>query len=290
MSSAAAPDGNAERFIDLHTHSTASDGVFAPAAVVTAARAAGLAAIALTDHDTLDGYEEARLAGEAQGLRVIPGVELSAHEADREFHVLGLHLTRLGALEARLGALRVTRRSRAGQIVDKLRALGIPIDLDAVWREAGEGAVGRPHIARVLTSHGWTKDHRDAFDRLLGAGKPAYVPKQRLPMPEAVEMVHEAGGLAIIAHPGPDGSRTRLEAWKRIGFDGVEVRHPSHTAEDVARLGTLADYLDMVKSGGSDWHGASEGPRTLGNMRVPFAWLDRHDALLRERTTSERVA
>lgn len=290
MSSATAPDGNAERFIDLHMHSTASDGVFAPSAVVAAARAAGLAAIALTDHDTLNGYEEARIAGETQGLRVIAGVELSAHETNREFHVLGLHLTRLGALEARLSALRTTRRARAGQIVDKLRALGIPIDLDAVWREAGEGAVGRPHIARVLTTHGWAKDHRDAFDRLIGAGKPAYVPKQRLPMPEAVEMVHEAGGIAIIAHPGPDGSRTRLEAWKRIGFDGVEVRHPSHTAEDVARLGTLADYLDMVKSGGSDWHGASEGPRTLGNMRVPFAWLDRHDALLRERTTSERVA
>jgi predicted metal-dependent phosphoesterase TrpH len=290
MSSAPAPEANAERFIDLHTHSTASDGVFAPAGVVTAARAAGLAAIALTDHDTVDGYEEARVAGEALGLRVIPGVELSAHEADREFHVLGLHLTRLDALQARLSSLRTTRRARAGQIVDKLRALGIPIELDAVWREAGDGAVGRPHIARVLTTNGWAKDHRDAFDRLIGAGRPAYVPKQRLPMPEAAEMVHEAGGIAIIAHPGPDGSRTRLEAWKRIGFDGVEVRHPSHTAEDVARLGTLADYLDMVKSGGSDWHGASGGPRTLGNMRVPWAWLDRHDALLRERTTSERVA
>lgn len=290
MSSTAAPASSAERFVDLHTHSTASDGLFSPADVVAAARAAGLAAIALTDHDTLDGVADARAAGDKTGVRVVAGVELSAHEGDREFHVLGLHLTRLGPLEDRLVALRATRRVRAAQIVDKLHALGFPIELDAVWREAGGGAVGRPHVARVLIANGWAKDHRDAFDRLIGSGRPAYVPKQRLPLPEAVQMVRDAGGLAIAAHPGPDGSRARLEAFKRIGFDGVEVRHPSHTAEDIARLGTLAEYLGMVPSGGSDWHGASEGPRTLGNMRVPIAWLERQDALVRERITSERVA
>jgi predicted metal-dependent phosphoesterase TrpH len=283
-------DGGAGRFVDLHLHSTASDGLLAPKDVVVAARAAGLAAIALTDHDTLEGVAEARAAGEALGVRVIAGVEFSAHEGERELHVLGLHLTRVSALEERLVELRVTRRTRAVQIVDKLRALGIPIDLDAVWREAGAGAVGRPHVARVLIANGWAKDHRDAFDRLIGSGKPAYVPKQRLPLPEAVQMAREAGGLAIVAHPGSDGSRSRLEAFKRIGFDGVEVRHPSHSVEDIARLGTLAEYLDMVPSGGSDWHGASEGPRTLGSMRVPFAWLERQDALVRERTSPERVA
>lgn len=285
-----APERGAERFIDLHMHSTASDGLLAPAGVVAAARAAGLSAIALTDHDTVEGVPEARAAGDSLGVRVIAGVELSAHEADRELHVLGLHLTRLGALEERLVALRATRRVRAGQIVDKLRALGFPIELDAVWREAGEGAVGRPHIARVLIANGWVKDHRDAFDRLIGSGRPAYVPKQRLPLAEAVQMLHEAGGLAIMAHPGSDGTRTRLETFKRIGFDGVEVRHPSHSVEDIARLGTLADYLGMVPSGGSDWHGSVNGPRTIGNMRVPFAWLERQDAVVRERTTSERVA
>jgi predicted metal-dependent phosphoesterase TrpH len=271
-------------------HSTASDGVLAPAAVVAAARAAGLAAIALTDHDTLEGVPEARAAGEALGVRVIAGVELSAHEGDRELHVLGLHLTRLSGLEDRLVALRATRRTRAAQIVEKLQTLGFPIELDAVWREAGDGAVGRPHVARVLIANGWAKDHRDAFDRLIGSGRPAYVPKQKLPLPDAVHMLREAGGLAIIAHPGSDGSRSRLEMFKRIGFDGVEVRHPSHTVEDIARLGTLADYLGLVPSGGSDWHGAGEGPRTIGNMRVPYAWLERQDARVRERSTSERVA
>jgi predicted metal-dependent phosphoesterase TrpH len=286
----ATPERSAERFIDLHMHSTASDGLLAPADVVAAARAAGLTAIALTDHDTVEGVAEARTAGDAVGVRVVAGIELSAHEGDRELHVLGLHLTRLTRLEERLVALRATRRIRAAQIVDKLRALGFPIELDAVWREAGEGAVGRPHVARVLIANGWVKDHRDAFDRLIGSGRPAYVPKQRLPLSEAVQMLHDAGGLAILAHPGSDGSRSRLEMFKRIGFDGVEVRHPSHTVEDIARLGTLADYLGMVPSGGSDWHGSVEGPRTIGNMRVPFAWLERQDALVRERTTSERVA
>jgi hypothetical protein len=290
VSGAAAPEGGAERFIDLHMHSTASDGLLAPADVVAAARAAGLSAIALTDHDTVEGVAEARTAGEALGVRVIAGIELSAHEGDRELHVLGLHLTRLGALEDRLVALRATRRIRAAQIVDKLRALGFPIDLDAVWREAGDGAVGRPHVARVLIANGWAKDHRDAFDRLIGSGRPAYVSKQRLPLPDAVQMLREAGGLAIIAHPGSDGSRSRLEMLKRIGFDGVEVRHPSHSVEDIARLGTLAEYLGLVPSGGSDWHGSAEGPRTIGNMRVPFAWLERQEALVRDRATPERVA
>jgi predicted metal-dependent phosphoesterase TrpH len=290
VSSAPGPEKSPERFVDLHTHSTASDGLLSPADVVAAARGAGLAAIALTDHDAIDGVAEARVAGEKLGVRVIAGVELSAHEGDHELHVLGLHLTRLTTLEERLTVLRATRRTRAAQIVAKLQALGIPIELDAVWREAAKGAVGRPHVARVLIANGWAKDHRDAFDRLIGSGKPAYVPKQRLPLPEAVQMLHDAGGLAIVAHPGPDGSRARLEAFKRIGFDGVEVRHPSHTAEDIARLGTLAEYLGMVPSGGSDWHGAMGGPRTLGNMRVPFAWLERQDALVRERPTSERVA
>ena len=286
----AAPDPGAERFVDLHMHSTASDGLLSPTNVVAAARTAGLAAIALTDHDTVEGVGEARAAGERLGVRVVCGVELSAHEGDKEFHVLGLHLARLGGIEDRLASLRATRRARAAQIVEKLRALGIPIELDAVWREAGAGAVGRPHIARVLVLNQWAKDHRDAFDRLIGSGRPAYVPKQRVPLVEAVKMLHDAGGIAIIAHPGPDGTRVRLEGFKRMGFDGVEVRHPSHTAEDMARLGALADFLGLVPSGGSDWHGASEGPRTIGNMRVPFAWLERQDVLVRQRQASERVA
>ena len=290
MTGSAAPEPGAERFVDLHMHSTASDGLLSPAHVVGAARAAGLAAIALTDHDTVEGVAEARAAAEQIGVRVVCGVELSAHEGDKEFHVLGLHLARLGGIEDRLASLRTTRRARAAHIVDKLRTLGIPIDLDAVWAEAGAGAVGRPHIARVLIANKWAKDHRDAFDRLIGSGRPAYVPKQRLPLADAVKMLHDAGGIAVVAHPGPDGTRARLEAFKRIGFDGVEVRHPSHTAEDMARLGALADFLGLVPSGGSDWHGASAGPRTIGNMRVPLAWLERQEAVVRQRQASERVA
>ena len=290
MTGSAAPEPGAERFVDLHMHSTASDGLLSPTNVVAAARTAGLAAIALTDHDTVDGIGEARAAGEQLGVRVVCGVELSAHEGDTEFHVLGLHLARLGGIEDRLASLRAIRRARAAQIVEKLRALGIPIELDAVWLEAGAGAVGRPHIARVLVVNKWAKDHRDAFDRLIGSGRPAYVPKQRLPLADAVKMLHDVGGIAVIAHPGSAGTRARLEAFKRIGFDGVEVRHPSHTAEDMARLGALADFLGLVPSGGSDWHGASEGPRTIGNMRVPLAWLERQEVLARQRQASERVA
>lgn len=287
---APAPEQRAERYVDLHMHSTASDGTADPASVIAAARAAGLTAIALTDHDTVDGVDAARAAGERVGIRVIAGVELSAYEGDHEHHVLGLHLRRLSAIEERLGALRVIRRTRAELIVARLRSLGIPIELEAVWRMAGAGAIGRPHIARVLVAGGWARDHRDAFDRLIGAGRPAYVPKERITLADAVRMIHEAGGLAVIAHPGSDGTQARLEQLKRLGFDGVEVRHPSHNAEDVARLGTLADYLGLVPSGGSDWHGAVEGPRTLGNQRVPVEWLERQDARVAVRQRAERVA
>jgi len=163
-------DGPGGPYIDLHSHSTASDGSKAPSAVIAAARAAGLAAIALTDHDTMAGVAEASEAGRALGVRVVPGVELSAMDGDREIHVLGLHVTRSDAIEDALREFRNSRFVRAEEIVAKLNALGVPITLDAVLGQAAGGAIGRPHVARALIEEGWARDSRDAFDRYLGAG------------------------------------------------------------------------------------------------------------------------
>ncbi|HEU4641324.1 MAG TPA: PHP domain-containing protein [Gemmatimonadaceae bacterium] len=280
----------ADRYVDLHMHSTASDGARPPAEVVAAAAGAGLAAIALTDHDTLAGIAEARAAGDRLGVRVVSGVELSAVDAEgEEVHLLGLHLSRPEALERELADFREARRDRARRIVERLNALGIPVTLDAVLEQAAGGAVGRPHVARALVAGGWARDFRDAFDRLLGNGRPAFVEKRHLALADAIRHVHEAGGIAVYAHPGADATRARLEAFRAIGLDGVEVRHPSHSAEDVARIGALADHLGLLPSGGSDWHGASDGPRTIGSMRVPASWLDRQDARVRERA-AQRVA
>lgn len=266
--------------VDLHMHSTASDGSRVPADVVRAAKRARLAAIALTDHDTVAGLDEATTTGAELGIRVVKGVELSAVEGDIETHVLGLHLRDTGVLARGLGELREMRSRRARQIVEKLNALGVQVTFDAVLVQAGTGALGRPHVARALIAEGWAVDSRDAFDRYLGAGRPAFVAKEQLGMRDAIAMIHAAGGLAVLAHPGGAATRERLEALGAQGLDGVEVRHPSHSSSEIARIRALCDQLGMVPSGGSDWHGASEGPRTIGMMQVPGEWLAVQDERL----------
>jgi hypothetical protein len=289
-SPAVAADGapGTQEFVDLHSHSTASDGALAPEAVVETAAAAGLVAFALTDHDTLAGVAAAQDAGRRLGVRIVPGVELSLMDGEREVHMLGLHIARVDALQAELEAVRDTRKSRAEEIVSRLNGLGVPITADAVFAQAGGGAVGRPHVARALIAGG-VRDQREAFDRYLGAGRPANVEKQRITIADGIQLIHDCGGLAVIAHPGGDGRRERVEPLLALGLDGLEVRHPGHSAEDMLRIEALADHFGLVKSGGSDWHGASSGPRVLGGMRVPAAWLDLQDARV-ERQRAGAVA
>jgi 3',5'-nucleoside bisphosphate phosphatase len=280
----------ARRYVDLHLHSTASDGSLAPAEVAAAGAAAGLIAIALTDHDTLAGVADAQLAGSALGIRVVAGVELSAEGSAGEVHVLGLHVSRIVELENELAVFRDARRRRAEDIVARLNALGVLLTMDLVLENAGAGAIGRPHIARAMVAGGWVRDFRDAFDRYLGWGRPAYVPKQRLAMADAIALIHRAGGLAVLAHPGSEAKRNALSALAALGLDGVEVLHPSHTAEDAARISALADHLELVPSGGSDWHGQTEGARAIGAMRVPLSFLERQDLRVERRAAGERVA
>ncbi|MEP6492840.1 MAG: PHP domain-containing protein [bacterium] len=271
----------ASAFVDLHAHSTASDGSRAPADVVREAKRIGLAALALTDHDTLDGIAEASATGAELGVRLVPGVELSAVEGDVETHILGLHLSDTREMESQLVALREMRRSRAERMVQRLNDLGVRIEFAAVLEQAAGGAIGRPHVARAMIAEGWAVDFRDAFDRYLGNGRSAYVSKDRLPVVDAIGLIHRAGGLAVLAHPSHTGTRERVAAFVEQGMDGVEVRHPSHSSDDTARLMALVEHFSLVPSGGSDWHGAAEGPRTLGMMRVPAEWLARQDGRVR---------
>jgi predicted metal-dependent phosphoesterase TrpH len=264
-------------FVDLHMHSTASDGSRSPTDVVRAAKRASLAAIALTDHDTVSGLAEARAVGAELGVRIVNGVELSAVEGETETHLLGLHLRDTAVLERGLGELREMRGRRAARIVELLQSQGVQVTFDDVMLQAGSGAIGRPHVARALVADGWATDVRDAFDRYLGAGRPAYVAKDQLGMREAIAMVHAAGGLAVLAHPGAGGTRERIDALVALGLDGVEVKHPSHSPQDVARLRAFVDQLGLIPSGGSDWHGAADGSRTIGMMHVPIEWLRRQD-------------
>jgi predicted metal-dependent phosphoesterase TrpH len=272
-----------ERYVDLHAHSTASDGAVSPAELIQSAKRAELQAIAITDHDTIAGVDEAVSTGLSLGIRVIRGCELSAYDGDFEVHLLALHISDADAIGPTLEGFQRERVERGRSIVERLARAGSPIDIDEVIAEAAGGALGRPHIARVLIRAGFASDHRDAFDRLLGAGKPAYVPKPRLDVADAVGIAHGAGALAVWAHPGREGTRERLARLTAHGLDGVEVRHPGHTPADTVRLERLARELDLVPSGGSDWHGATEGYRVLGNMHVPESWLDLQDVRLATR-------
>lgn len=274
MTDPATPEEPKE-FVDLHLHTTASDGTQPPFEVVQAAVRVGLQAIAVTDHDTVRGVSPARMAAVATELHVIAGTELSAYQGDDEVHVLGLHLHDLGSMDLRLETFRQARRDRAAAIVKKLQAIGVNIKLEDVLDAAKGESIGRPHVAKALVDNGWAQDTRDAFDRYLGLGRPAYMDKRRLSLKDAINMIHDCGGIAVLAHPGGHGSLTRLTALKELGLDGVEVLHPSHSADDRRSLLEVARQLDLIPSGGSDWHGAPDGPRTIGCMRVPKDWLPR---------------
>ena len=269
--------------VDLHVHSTASDGGLTPEAVVDRARSAGLAAIALTDHDTLAGVPAAVAAGERIGLRVVGGCEFSSAAPWGEMHVLGYFLpSHSPELESFLERCRADRVRRAREMVTRLQRLGVGLDFDAVLLQARGGAVGRPHVARAIVRHGGAIDVSDAFDRFIGRGRPAFVDKNLPSFREIADLVHSVRGVVSVAHIKERGTRSFLERLKREGLDAVETRHPSHDPELRARLTDSAQWLGLLRSGGSDWHGDPEPGEThgaLGSQEVPLEWLDRLDEL-----------
>jgi 3',5'-nucleoside bisphosphate phosphatase len=273
-------------FVDLQVHTTASDGALPPAAVVQAAADASLHAIAITDHDSVEGLTEAREAGDRLGVRIVPGVELSTHFEGEELHLLGLHLSNLDAMRDALTELRVQRVQRAERIVGTLNAHGMPITMEAVLAEAGPGAVGRPHIARAMLAGGWVREFREAFDKWIGWGRPAYMAKEQFDVADAIALVHRAGGLAVWAHPGELATAPRIGRLAERGLDSVEVLHPSHPPYLVQRLVEHTEKAGLVPSGGSDWHGTQEGPRKLGGQLVPKIWLDWQDVRVAARAAA----
>ena len=269
--------------IDLHVHSTASDGSFSPEVVVRRAVAAGLRAVALTDHDTLAGIPEALAAGGRLGIRVVGGCEFSAAAPWGEMHVLGYFLPSPSpALEGFLERCRADRVRRAQEMVQHLQRLGMEISFDNVLQESAGGAVGRPHVARAIVRHGGAIDPNDAFDRFIGRGRPAFVEKTLPEFRSVAELVHAAGGLVSVAHLKERGTRAFIERLKGEGLNAVETRHPSHDPDLRARLTDIALRLGLLRTGGSDWHGDPEPGvthGTIGSQQVPLEWLDRLDDL-----------
>lgn len=265
--------------VDLHCHSTASDGEYPPAEVAHRAKAAGLAAIALTDHDTTAGVPEATRAAGPLSVRIVPGCEFSVKAPWGELHLLAYFLpTEDTRLEAFLAGTRSARRRRAEQIVGHLRRLGVEIEVDDVERVAAGGALGRPHVARVLVERGVSMDMNDAFGTYLGRGRPAYVEKPLPTLEQVTNLVHAVGGIVVAAHLGDHGSEGQIRQFQEQGLDGLEVRHPSHSPATERRLTAVAQRLGLAISGGSDWHGDADfgdSHAPLGGMDVPFEWLER---------------
>ena len=251
------------------------------------AAALGLAAIALTDHDSVGGVAEARAAGVRLGVRVIGGCEFSVAAPWGEMHLLSYFLDADSpGLEQFLADTRARRESRAAEIVSRLNAMGVAITVDDVMTESGGGAVGRPHVGRALIKRGAVRGLNEAFDRYIGRGKPGFVPKVLPGLAEVCELVHRAGGITSAAHLKDRGTRSSLKRFKEAGLDAVETRHPSHQPEHRATLTDLALELGLLRTGGSDWHGdglAGESHGPMGSQSVPAEWL----ALLEQRVERE---
>jgi Predicted metal-dependent phosphoesterases (PHP family) len=259
-------------YADLHAHTTASDGTLTPAELVRAAHAAGIAYLAVTDHDTVAGVPEAQATARALGITLIPGVELSAKGEPGECHLLGLNIDPTHPpLVERLAELSENRRTRNARMAERLTQLGAPVTLEEVAALAPEGAnLGRPHFAKALVARGHVRDVAEAFDKYLGDGRPGHIAKETLSPADAVAMVHEAGGLCFLAHPGllrlhehitDEGFVRRLQAF---GLDGIEAYYSKYSPAQTERYLRLADKLGLLVTGGSDFHGANKPDTPLG--------------------------
>lgn len=279
---------------DLHVHSTRSDGTVPPAEVVRLAKEARLEAVALTDHDTFDGWEEARLAGARNGIRVVAGAELSLTfgEGPGEPERGTLHMIALGVDPAHPAIVGLADRLRGGrgprneEIVAKLRAMGHDVTLAEVEREAGGRVVARPHVARVLVKKGIAGSLQDAFDRFLAKGRPAYADRDRVTVREAVDATRASGGASVLCHPFTLGYDEKdddlllafLGRCRDDGVDALEVRTGRNTAADDRRWEGIAERVGLLPSGGSDFHGALKPGLRIGSgrgrLRVPTGWLE----------------
>lgn len=268
---------------DLHTHTTASDGMFHPSVNVRMAQEAGLAAIAITDHDTVAGIHEAQEAGLEYGIIVVPGVEISTAAEGKDIHMLGYGISPDDpVLLKRLVSLRNVRNVRNVEILARLTRLGINVSHEELEMAAGkshlsEGSVGRPHIAAVLVGKGYATDVRDAFNRYLGEGKPAYVSPPRISPEEAIDWIHDAGGTAIVAHPGLYADDSLVLRLLDSGADGLEAYHSDHDELSEKRYEQWANSRGKLVTGGSDFHGMKEGVAfhgPLGNRSVDAAIIE----------------
>jgi predicted metal-dependent phosphoesterase TrpH len=252
---------------DLHVHTTASDGVYTPAEMIQLAIESGLKGIAITDHDTVDGLRELKLSRLKllNQIELVPGIEINTDFEEEEVHILGYFID-FGQpqLLSRLEALKAARKSRADKIIGRLHNLGIEINRDRVQEIAGSGAIGRPHIARAMIESGYGDSIKQVFDHYLKRGGPAYVPRYRLLPEEAIALIKDAGGTAILAHPGLINKTPVIDKVLKMGIQGLEIFYPEHTLYQIYQLLHLTLERKLLITGGSDFHGTENSRNQLG--------------------------
>ena len=274
-------------FADLHLHSQFSDGTYTPEEVVAQGVRFGFSALALTDHDTVEGCARMAAACAAAKIEFIPGAELTAEQAGNELHILGYFLdTQNAKLLTEIAKFQVVRQLRIRDMVARLNELNVPLQVESVFKLANCQSPGRPHVARALVKAGLCRSLDEAFDRFLKKGRPAWVPKAKMSAPEAIELIHQAGGLAVMAHPGLNRTDEVIPDLVAAGLDGLECFHTKHTATTAARYLALAEKHGLLVTGGSDCHGLSKGRPLIGTVKLPYERVEEMKAARQSRGQS----
>jgi predicted metal-dependent phosphoesterase TrpH len=263
------------RRADLHVHTTASDGLLSPEEVVKWAGIKRLAAVGITDHDTVNGIAPAMEASRVYGVEVVPGIELSTIYEDEEIHILGYYIDYKAEwfLDI-LKRIQNSRFERASHIVEKLNAMNIDITLEQVMAIADNGAIGRPHIARAMIDKGYISNIKEAFKDYIGKGCPAYVERYKLTSGEAIDMIKRLGGAAVLAHPGLIKNKANIGKIVNLGIDGIEVYHTKHDDETVRGSLSIANSRSLLITGGSDCHGIKlNNEPIIGNCSVDYKYV-----------------
>lgn len=262
-----------EKRADLHTHTHYSDGMLSPEKLLQKAANVGLSAIAITDHDTVDGCMEALTMADQYGVEVLIGCEFSCYENGFDYHILGYSFNPHNPMmEAHFQNFRKTRLHRAKQIHHKLEHLGFKFDFDLILKRADKAPVTRPHIAGVMVELGYVESLKEAFVKYIGDGCPAFYPKATFPVEMAISMINRAGGVAIIAHPRNSVEQSILYRFINAGLDGIEVYHPSHNEQHVRHYHSVANQYWLLETGGSDYHGTRDfEEENFGKFTVPYS-------------------
>lgn len=259
------------KFADLHLHTNFSDGTFTPEELVLHAQKAGLACIAVTDHDSVEACVRVAASCAAVNMEFVPGTELTAEQDDTELHVLGYFLdTGNHKLLSEIAKFQVVRQNRIYEMVARINEMGVPLQAQSVFALANCKSPGRPHVARAMAKEGLVRNLDEAFERFLKKGRPAWVPKSKISALDAIELVHQAGGLAVMAHPGLNRTDNIIPGLVDAGLDGIECFHTKHSTAMSERYLEIADKYHLLVTGGSDCHGFSKGKPLIGTVRLPY--------------------